>query len=66
MTSKAEVLESVRLVLHGTLPRFQKSARILLSQRFIRQEIFLDFRYSRINNARPLANLQEETDANFE
>jgi len=44
----------------------KKTARILLSQRSIRQEIFLDFRYSRINNARPLANLQEETDANFE
>jgi hypothetical protein len=33
---------------------------------FVRQEIFLDFTDSRINNARPLANLQRETDANFE
>jgi hypothetical protein len=65
VTSKAEVLESVRL-LHGTLPRIQKKGAHSAECRFARQDIFLDFPYSRINNARLLANSQDETDANLE
>jgi hypothetical protein len=43
VTSKAEVLESVRL-LHGTLPRIQKRARILLSADSFVKIFFLTFR----------------------
>jgi hypothetical protein len=54
VTSKAEVLESLRL-LHDTLPQW-KGARIVLKGVGHGQEIFLDFILAVEKNARPLAN----------
>jgi hypothetical protein len=64
VTSKAEVLESLRL-LHDTLPQC-KGAPIVLNGVEHGQEIFLDFILAVEKNARPLAYRQDETDATLE